>query len=83
MLESQVPSNVEVVRCFVNGGYYFSKNKLMAVSTIKDFLLLLCNSSKEKRNIIEANIYARLDAVERYKPKPVPDFSSFDDNIPF
>lgn len=83
MLESQVPSNLEVVRCFVNGGYYFSKNKLMAVSTIKDFLLLLCNSSKEKRNIIEANIYARLDAVERYKPKPVPDFSSFDDNIPF
>ncbi|MBS7412509.1 protein kinase family protein [Pseudomonas syringae] len=82
MLEKQVPSNVQVARCFINGEYYFSKNNRIAVSVIKSFVALLSSSSKEKRNIIEANIYARLDAVERYKPKPVLDFSSFDD-IPF
>ncbi|MDZ5604668.1 protein kinase family protein [Pseudomonas sp. RP23018S] len=82
MLENQVTSNTEVIKCFINGAYYYNKNHKMSVSVIKKFLALLCSSSKEKRNIIEANIYARLDAVERYKPKPVPDFSSFDD-IPF
>lgn len=82
MLENLVPSNVQIVKCFLNGSYYFSKNNRMSVSVIKEFLSLLSGSSKEKRNIIEANIYARLDAVERYKPKPPPDFSSFDD-IPF
>ncbi|QQN26691.1 protein kinase family protein [Pseudomonas syringae group genomosp. 3] len=82
MLENQVASNTEVIKCFINGAYYYNKNHKMAVSVIKNFLALLCSSSKEKRNIIEANIYARLDAVERYKPKPLPDFDSFDD-IPF
>lgn len=83
MLEDQVPSNIQIISCFVNGAYYFSKNNRMSVSVIKDFLKLLTSSSKEKRNIIEANIYARLDAVERYKAKPILDFSSFDDDIPF
>lgn len=82
MLENQVASNTEVIKCFINGAYYYNKNHKMAVIVIKNFLALLCSSSKEKRNIIEANIYARLDAVERYKPKPLPDFDSFDD-IPF
>ncbi|MGY2196893.1 protein kinase family protein [Pseudomonas gingeri] len=83
MLESQVPSNAAVVKCFVNGGYYYSKKSLMSVHVIEEFLILLDGSGKEKRNIIEANIYAKLDAVERYKSRPVPDFSSFDDDIPF
>lgn len=82
MLENQVPSNSQVIKCFVNGAYYFSKVNRMPVNVIKEFLQLLSSSNKEKRNIIEANIYARLDAVEKYKPKPVPDFSSFDE-IPF
>jgi serine/threonine-protein kinase len=52
MLESQVSSSVDVIRCFVNGEYYYSKRYHMPVSVISDFLELLNSSNKEKRNII-------------------------------
>lgn len=82
MLEDYVASVSDVVRCFVNGGYYYKKSASMRTETLSDFLDLLKRSGKEKRNIIEANIHAKLKLVDRYVPAP-PKFDSFDDDIPF
>ncbi|MBD8826274.1 protein kinase family protein [Pseudomonas sp. CFBP 13602] len=82
MLEQSVPSNAAIGRCFLNGEYYYSKGSKMSVKVIKDFLSLLGKCGKEKRNVIEANIYSKLDSVARYKSEPIPGFDSFDD-VPF
>jgi len=82
MLEDYVASVSDVVRCFVNGGYYYKKNAHMRTETLSDFLGLLKRLGREKRNIIEANIHAKLKLVDRYVPAP-PQYDSFDDDIPF
>lgn len=84
MLEDFVTSGTDLVHCFVNGGFYYKRNIYMRTDTLHDFLELLKKNSKEKRNIIEANIHARLKSVSRYDSKPAaPDYDSFDDDIPF
>lgn len=82
MLENYVSSVSDVVRCFVNGGYYYKKNAFMRTETLLDFLDLLKSSGREKRNIIEANIHSKLNSLERYMPAPTT-YDSFDDDIPF
>lgn len=82
MLEDYVASVSDVVRCFVNGGYYYKKSANMRTETLSSFLDLLKCSGREKRNIIEANIHAKLKLVDRYVPAP-PKYDSFDDDIPF
>jgi len=79
MLEEYVPSNNMVIRCFLNGTYYFNKSSYFSVSAIKVFIELLRSCSKDKKNIIIDNLFARLDSLERYSNQG-PDF---DDEIPF
>ena len=78
MLEECIPSNSNLIRCFVNGSYYFDNSSYILVSTIKLFLELLRSCSKEKRNIILSNLHSKLDAIVRYDKE-----SEFDDDIPF
>jgi len=78
MLEDDMPSAVSVVRCFVNGGFYYNIRYRFPVSTLKAFVELLRASSREKKNIILSNLQSRLDAVSRYDVKP-----SLGDDIPF
>jgi eukaryotic-like serine/threonine-protein kinase len=78
MLEEQIPDTTSIIRCFINGGYYFKRNYIFNVSTLKAFIGLLRSCSKEKRNIIFSNIHSKLDAVTRYTEKV-----EFDDDIPF
>ena len=66
MLEEFLPSNVPVISCFLNGSYYFRKNKYFPVSTLKAFIELLRSSSRDKKNIIISNLYSKLDVIERY-----------------
>ncbi|WP_283744458.1 protein kinase family protein [Sideroxydans sp. CL21] len=79
MLEEHVPDSSLVVRCFINGQYYYNKSYWFRVDVLRAFLDLYRSSSREKKNIIVGNIQTRLDAVKRYD-KP---FDSFDDDIPF
>lgn len=79
MLEENVASNAGVLRCFLNGDYYYSRSALFPVSEIKSFIELIRSCSIDKRNIIVTNLCTRMDAIERYTEAPV----SFDDDIPF
>lgn len=78
MLEEYLPSNSAIAKCFINGSYYFSRQYVVSVSTLKSFIDLLKSCSKEKKNIILSNLLTKLDAVERYE-----DNVNFDDDIPF
>jgi len=77
MLEDVLPANTIVIRCFLNGAYYFSNKIFMDVAHLKRFIELLRSCSKEKKNVILSNIFTRLDALSRYDEK-----ANFDD-IPF
>ncbi|WP_079214537.1 protein kinase family protein [Herbaspirillum robiniae] len=76
MLEEHVPSPPLVVNCFVQGQYRYFQQKNLPVSSLKNFLNLLRSSSREKQNIIVANILTRLDSVSRHD-------QIIDDDIPF
>lgn len=77
MLEEYIPNNNLLVKCFVNGSYYYSRNHHIPIQTLKLFLELLRSCSKEKQNIILSNLHSKLDAIETYNKSP--DF----DDIPF
>lgn len=78
MLERYVPNNTNVIRCFVNGAYYFSNNHSINVENLREFIRLLRSCPREKKDVIISNIFSRLDAIKRYQEKP-----QFDDDIPF
>ena len=78
MLEENLPNNVALTRCFINGEYSYYKKNSFPVSVLKDFIDLLRSCSKEKRNIVLSNLHSRLDAINRYEEK-----TEFDDDIPF
>lgn len=75
MLEESVPDCRDVIRCFLEGIYFYTK-KGFPVSEVKGMLTLLRTSSLEKRRIILANLHTRLDSIERY-------FEDMNDEIPF
>lgn len=80
MLEEYVPSNSLVLKCFINGQYYYNNTYSIRVDVLRAFVDLFRSSSREKKNIIVGNIQARLDAVKRYSDQKS---SNFDDDIPF
>ena len=69
MLEEYLPSNSELIQCFINGSYYFSRKLTFSTHLVKSFLLLLQSCSPEKKNIIFSNLHSKLDSVERYEIK--------------
>lgn len=75
MLEDTIPESSLVVRKLITGAYY-SRGKTIQVWVLKDFIRLMRSSSHEKQRIIMANLYTRLDSIERYG-------NGFDDDIPF
>ncbi len=77
ILEEYVPYSPHIVRCFVDGRYYFERNSKFPVNQIKSFLHLLKTSSLEKQKIFIANLQTRLDSIKRYDEPIV------DNEIPF
>lgn len=80
MLEDRLPSNTLVIRCFLNGSYYFSNRVFMEVANLRRFIELLRSCSKEKKSIVLSNIFARLDASPRYQEEEI---KYEGDDIPF
>jgi serine/threonine-protein kinase len=78
MLEETVPDAVTITRAVLNGQYFYQKVGL-PVKVVRNFLQLLKTVSIEKQRIILANLWTRLDAIDRYDPNK----ESFDDDIPF
>lgn len=77
MLEETVPDSSLIIRCFLNGSYYYKK-KGFPVDVVRVFLHLLKSSTPVKRRIIMANLHTRLDAIQRYSDKDI----NYDD-VPF
>lgn len=75
MLEETVPDSTIILRCFLNGQYYYRKAGLK-VATVRDFLRLLRATLDERANVILANLHTKLDALPRYVQLP-------DDDVPF
>ena len=78
MLEEYVPNPPLVIRCFLNGSYYFSNRIMIPVAILKAFVEFFRSCSREKKNIILSNIQTKIDSVSRYDEESV-----IDDDIPF
>lgn len=76
MLEEYVPDSATVLRCLIEGTYYYHRAGL-EVATVRKMLMLLKSSTEEKQRIILANLHTRLDAIQRYE---TPDD---DEEVPF
>ena len=83
MLHEFVPTNKDLIKIFIKGGYWFSKRNLVRVSSIREFLGILRGSSKDKQAILLDNIYTKLSTIEtKVEEKKYGDFD-LDDEIPF
>jgi eukaryotic-like serine/threonine-protein kinase len=78
MLEWSIPDSHRMIGCFVEGGYYYKKDKLMSTESVRDFVRLLKSCGAEQAKIIVANLDTRLDTVKRYDPDEIQD-----EDIPF
>lgn len=78
MLEAEVPQATIILSCFLNGAYYFSKNRLISVDNVRRFLQLFRSLARGRKDIVLRNLHTRLDATPRYHEQ-----SDFDDDIPF
>lgn len=77
MLEESVPKATVLINSFLSGPYYFNKKSVFPVWALKGFLDLLRSCSREKKNIVLANLQTKLDSVPRYEDTKV------EDDIPF
>lgn len=78
MLEEELPSNNILIKCFVNGGFYFSKRDSFYVRVLRSFVEFFRICGQEKRNIIISNLQTKLDSLPRYDEQP-----ESDSDIPF
>lgn len=78
MLEQFVPDPSKVSRVFVQGSYTYSKRSVVTVSKLDAFLRLLKGLTGSKREIVLANVFGKLDAIDRTFPD-----LNLDDEIPF
>ncbi|MBN3759295.1 protein kinase family protein [Burkholderia sp. Ac-20365] len=79
MLEDFIPDPTVVSSCFINGAYRYGTNAYFEVDVLKSFIALLRKTSREKQEIIIANLHSRLDA----KPRHTVEAPEMDDDIPF
>ncbi len=77
MLEETVPDSALVLRCFLDGNYYYRRTGLR-VECVKRFLQLIKACAEERRKIIFANLHTRLDSIRRYSESELND-----DDVPF
>lgn len=76
ILERSVPDAAKIIRCFLNGGYYYRKAGF-PTEIVRDFCGLLQRATHDQRNTIMANLHTRLDAIPRYDATPD------DSDVPF
>lgn len=76
MLERQLATPHKLGQVFVSGAFRYKPKTEIEVDVLLNFLNMLRSLSGEKRGIVVANIFARLDAIARSTRSP-------DDEIPF
>jgi serine/threonine-protein kinase len=78
MLEVNVPSPNKIVSTFIRGSFKYWTNREFETEYLRDFLSMLKSLPSDKQSIVLENLLARLDTIERTKPK-----LDLDDDIPF
>ncbi|MGV0982277.1 MAG: protein kinase family protein [Polynucleobacter sp.] len=78
MLEEELPSNNLLIKCFINGDFYFSKRDIFYVHALRSFVEFFRMCGQEKRNIIISNLQSKLDSLPRYDQQ-----AESDADIPF
>ena len=82
-LEIHMPDVAPLLRCFLNGEYYYKKSGF-PVTILKQFFQLVQSVSLEKQRVALANLHSRFDSIPRYtKPRAASGFDDMDDDIPF
>lgn len=82
-LETHMPDVAPLLRCLLNGEFFYNKNGFPVVS-LKQFLQLLQKVSLEKQRVALANLHSRFDSIPRYTKLRAPSgFDDLDDDIPF
>ena len=76
MLEEAVPNAALIIRCLIDGAYYFRKSGF-PVAIVKDFLHLFKSVGGEQKRTILANLHTKLSSIVRYSEKDEPE------DIPF
>jgi eukaryotic-like serine/threonine-protein kinase len=66
MLEEILPENTVIVRCFLDGAYYY-KDSRFPTAVLHRFLTFFRSCSRERRNIVLSNLHAKLDSLARYQ----------------
>ena len=75
MLEEFLPKNTLIIRCFLDGAYYYARNEF-PTTVLHSFLTFFRSCSRERRNVVLSNLHTRLDSLARYEKLA-------DDDIPF
>jgi serine/threonine-protein kinase len=75
MLEQNVPDCIGIMRCFIDGTYYYRKAGF-PVPVVRQFLELLRSCSNERLRVLLGNLHTRFDEIPRYTKEAV-------DDIPF
>lgn len=67
MLELNVQNPLSITQCLLRGQYtYRNKNYLMTVNILFNFVRLLKSGGLDKKRVVIANLWQRMDAIERY-----------------
>jgi len=72
MLEKEILNTHIFISVFINGTYYYKKDKTMDVKVLKNFINFLKSCSTEKTKIIMMNIQNRFDSIQRYTENNIP-----------
>ena len=73
MLEEFLPQNTVIIRCFLDGAYYYRKQNQFPTAVLHSFLTFFRSCSRERRNIVLSNLHVKLDSVARYEEPPASD----------
>ena len=65
MLEDSVQSPVQVARALVTGQFRYFPRTQISISILSEFITLLETSGIERRSIVLANLFNRIDAIEK------------------
>ena len=79
MLEEWIPSPQTISSAFIKGAYYYSRSYSFDVSTLKNFLSLIKNTTSNRKKIIFSNLRFKLESLPTYTE----DAFDLDDEIPF
>lgn len=80
ILEEYIQNNGELIQIFINNSFKYTTQRIVPVSVVREFYILLLENKSREREIIIKNIFSRLERIEvEIEPPVVIDI----DDLPF